>query len=226
VIGTVDPWTVALAPADWPVLRGDPERRRQHAAADLLVRLGLAERRPDRALALTARAFVPHRAGLEVDWSAAFQECRGEPAALLTLRAVVDGLTALDDPAPITLRELAPRTGYGEKQVRTALHRLVAAGVLETREAPGQPTRYRVTDALLGRGAHAATVQAGPRLVTPAAAGAAPEPVVPARPTSSAPALRLSLNGSTVTLAAGLIASVDLDSDGVPHLHVSVQPRG
>ena len=226
VIGTKDPWTVALAPADWPVLRGDPERRRQHAAADLLLRLGLADRRQDGALVLAEHAFVPHRAGLEVDWTAAFDACHGEPAALLTLRAVVDGLAALDDPGPITLRELVPRTGYGEKQVRTALHRLAAAGVLDVREAPGQPTRYRVTDALLGREARAAAAQAGPRLVAPGAAGMPSEVVAPPRPAmDAAPAFRLSLNGATVTLVVGLDARVDIDGDGVPHLHVSLKPR-
>lgn len=225
VIGAAAPWTVAIAPAEWPALRGDPDRVRQRAAATLLLQVGLAELQANGDLAMGERAFAPHRAGLELNWGAAFRECRGEPAALLTLRAVVDGLRALDDPAPITLRELAPRTGYGEKQVRTALHRLVTAGVLATREAPGQPTRYRVTDALLGRGAPAAGVPTGPQVVAHSASDAIAATLAsraaPAGVSKQSPAFRLSLNGATVTLAAGLTANIELDVDGVPHLHIS-----
>lgn len=231
VIGSVEPWTLALAPADWPALRGDPDRRRQTAAVALLARVGLAVVRGDGSATLAERAFVSHRAGLEVDWGAAFTSCRGEPAALLTLRAVVDGLPAVDDPSPLTLRELAARTGYGEKQVRTALHRLVAAQILETREAPGQPTRYRVTDLLLGRsGSTALSAPRGPQRVpadTPAvhAPAGAPPPSAAAAP-RSAPAFRVSLNGATIALAAGLTANVELDADGVPHLHIAGPASG
>ncbi len=245
VIGTADAWTVALPRSDWPTLRGDPDRRRQAAAVELLARTRLAEWDAAGALRLVERAFVSHRAGLEVDWPAAYRACRAEPASLLTLRAVVDCLPALDDPGPITLRELAARTDYGEKQVRIALHRLVEARVLATREAAGQPTQYRLTDLYLGRGT---PPPVGPALVprrspdppagapdraamapapAPAAVGtpdarSAESPVAPSRAT---PAFRLSLNGATVALAAGLTASVELDPDGVPHLHVGAAPR-
>jgi hypothetical protein len=230
VIGATDAATVALPRADWPTLRGDPDRRRQAQAVHALVASGLAHLDANGALRLGDRAFVAHRAGLELDWPAALRACRAEPASLLTLRAVVDGLAALDDPGPITLRELAGRTGYGEKQVRIALHRLVEAGVLATREAPGQPTRYRVTDPLLGRRTARPSPPAA-QLVTrpgpdsappPAAPPAAAHPATTARP---APAFRLTLNGATVALAAGLTAHVELDADGVPHLHVTAPPR-
>ncbi|GJG89486.1 hypothetical protein tb265_46670 [Gemmatimonadetes bacterium T265] len=220
IVGAADPWTVALSPADWPELRGDPDRHRLDAAVALLKQVGLADSRGDGAVTLGPRAFVPHRAGLELDWGAAFRACRGEPAALLTLRAVVDGLAALDDPAPLTLRELASRSGYGEKQVRTALQRLIAAGVLATRESPGQPTRYRITDALLGRGGPAPAAPVGPQRLSEAPAPASP----PAPSHQTAPAFRLSLNGATVAIAAGMTASVELDADGVPHVHLTAPP--
>jgi hypothetical protein len=45
-------------------------------------------------------------------------------------------------------------------------------------------------------------------------------PVAPAAAASGAPALRLTLGGVTVSLAAGLTAHVSYDADGVPHLTV------
>jgi hypothetical protein len=112
--------------------------------------------------------------------------------------------------------------------VRTALHRLVAAGVLATRDAPGQPTRYRVTDALLGRGVRVGPDTPGPQLVapllpSPAAAPATRTPSLPAVP-GPAPAFRMTLNGATVAITAGVAVSVELDADGVPHLRLSVPP--
>jgi hypothetical protein len=119
----------------------------------------------------------------------------------------------------LSLRELAARTGYGEKQVRVALRRLVEARALVATEAPGQPARYRLGDAALGRGAPL------PSPVSAAvAAPAGPGTVAPAPTAGSAPALRLTLGGVTVSLAAGLTAHVAYDADGVPHL--TVPPSG
>lgn len=252
VIGRVHAWDVSIPRDEWPRLKGDPDHRRRDAAVALLVRTGLAgaappdhtrharaQLAPDASarvapdtLVLTERAFVEHRAGLEIDWSAAYRACRAEPATLLTLRAVVDCLPVLDDPGPVTLRELALRTDYGEKQLRLALRRLVEANVLATHDAPGQPTRYRVTDRLLGRTNEPPAGRPSPVVLdnSPPAIRRAPDtraaaPPQPGAPASGAPAFRLTLNGATLTLPPGLTADVEIDDDGVPHLRIRTAPR-
>lgn len=263
IIGQTYPWHVVVPRAEWPTLKGDPDQRRRDAALELLIRtelvapqaIGSDPLRPRahpafgyadvQAVSLTERAFVEHRAGLELDWGTAFQACRAEPAALLTLRALVDCLPALDDPGPVTLRELAERTGYGEKQVRVALRRLVKADVLATHDAPGQPTRYRMTDRLLGRRAGGLSERgvrvlersssrdaAGMEAVARPTLQRTPTPAIPTQdaPVSSAersqtPAFRLTLNGATLSLPAGLTANVEFDIDGVPHLRISADRR-
>lgn len=241
-IGRVHAWTVVIPRDEWPRLKGDPDHRRRDAAIALLIRTGLATaaysdplgRGPSSCttdsgsrgrfdtITLSERAFVEHRAGLEVDWAAACAACRSEPAALLILRAVVDCVPALDDPGPITLRELALRTDYGEKQVRSALRRLVEAEILTTRDAPGQPTRYRVTDRMLGRVGESSAVMPSPVALDVAAPSRrqTPDASAPLERQSSDPAFRLTLNGATLTLPAGLTAAVEFDADGVPHLRI------
>lgn len=241
-IGRVDAWSVSIPRDEWPTLKGDPDHRRRDAAVALLVHAGLASAaRPEHtrrgesqlapdasvaigleAITLTERAFIEHRAGLELDWSAAYRACRAEPAALLTLRAVVDCVQVLDDPTPITLRELAARTDYGEKQVRVALRRLVEAEILATRNAPGQPTRYRVTDRMLGRVNDSSVGSTRPMALdtSPPAVRRTPDAPSAAPRQSGAPAFRLTLNGATLTLPAGLTADVEVDADGVPHLRI------
>jgi hypothetical protein len=152
VIGAEAPWTVPVALAAVPTLKGDPDGRRREAAVALLERAGLLACRDDGASGtLAAPLFVAHRAGLEVDWGWACGAAAREPAALLVLRALSELVAPLDAAAPVSLRELAARTGYGEKQVRVALRRLVEAHALVATEAPGQPARYRLSDAALGR---------------------------------------------------------------------------
>lgn len=242
LIGTVDPWTVPVALGEVPTLKGDPQRRRRDAAVATLERAGLLKRSQDRATGRLAESlFTEHRAGLELDWAAAGRACRYEPAALLALRALSELVVPLDTPAPVSLRELADRTGYAQKQMRVALRRLVEAGVLGVSEAAGQAARYRVTDAMLGRGRHPMSAALGPRAVggairpsaiagdsaplppfpSPAGAGGgAPHPGAPESPAPSATGLRVTLNGVTLKLAPGMTVDVSADADGVPHLTI------
>ena len=233
VIGAVPPAAVATRLADVPGLKGDPVGARRAQAIALLERLALLHRVDgpaedghgvDGAARLDAALFTRHRAGLEVDWGAATRACRHEPAALLVLRALVEVVVPPDAPSPVSLRELADRTGYAEKQVRVALRRLADAGVVAATETAGQATRYRLTPAALGRPEPALVSPmapaATPLRAEPAAASPAPAP--PALTPSPAPALRLTLNGVTLGIAAGLAADVTLDADGLPH--VTVRP--
>src|SRR5438067_6010643 len=84
VIGSVPPWTVPVPSTDLPTLKGDPEGRRHAAALALAERAGLLSRALDgRAVTLAERLFVPHRAGLELAWTAICRAVRFEPAPLL-----------------------------------------------------------------------------------------------------------------------------------------------
>jgi DNA-binding transcriptional ArsR family regulator len=235
VIGSEAPWTVPVRLGDVPTLKADPERRRRDAALALLERATLLERvaHPDGEQGTLGEAlFVTHRAGLEVDWGAACRACRHEPAALLVLRALSELVSPLDTLTPVSLRELAARTGYGEKQVRVALRRLTDDGVIEAAEAAGQPARYRLSELARGRGGRPAPLpapapvhtQPGPAEPTPAPGS----PASPPAPAAVASAVRLTLNGVTVSLGAGVTAHVAYDADGVPHLTIPppVGPTG
>jgi hypothetical protein len=225
VIGAVPPSSVATRLADVPNLKGDPAGVRRAQAIALLEQLALLHRVDGASARLDDALFTRHRAGLEVDWAAATDACRYEPAALLVLRALVEVVIPPDAPTPVSLRELAGRTGYAEKQVRVALRRLAESGVVAATETAGQATRYRLTPATLGRvepaltPAAAPTPPPAPRRIAPAPASA-PAPVPPPAAAASAPALRLTLNGVTLGIAAGLAADVTLDADGLPHVTV------
>ena len=227
VIGTVSPSSVATPLADVPGLKGDPAGTRRAAAIELLERLALLHRTDSGAAArLDDALFVRHRAGLEVDWAAAARACRHEPAPLLTLRALVEVVVPPDAPTPVSLRELAGRTGYAEKQVRVALRRLAEAGVVSAVESAGQATRYRLTPTTLGRPVPTPAPSISPPVpqAIPAPPPAPTPPVsAPAAQAAQPPALRLTLNGVTLGIAPGLAADVTLDADGVPH--VSLRPH-
>ena len=227
VIGTVPPSSVSTPLADVPGLKGDPAGTRRAGALDLLERLALLHRTDGGAAArLDDALFTRHRAGLEVDWAAAARACRHEPAPLLTLRALVEVVVPPDTPTPVSLRELAGRTGYAEKQVRVALRRLAEAGVISAVESAGQATRYRLTPAALGRPA----LTPAPSIPSPIAQSipssipsTTPGTTPPVAALGQTPALRLTLNGVTLGIAPGLAADVTLDADGVPH--VSLRPQ-
>lgn len=222
VIGTLPPWTVPLPVADLPTLKGDPEHRRRDAALALLDRAGAVTRAVDgRAVTLAESAFVEHRAGLEVEWAAVSRAARFEPAALLVARALADLVVPPAEPAPVTLGELAQRTGYAPKQVRVALRRLTDAGVLRTSESAGMATQYCFgtvavpgPSSAIGQPVRQA-VPAGPAVPEVSAPPVAP-PALPG--TGRAVALRLTLNGVTLSLGAGLAPHVELGPDGVPHV--------
>jgi hypothetical protein len=230
VIGTIPPSAATTRLADVPGLKGDPAGVRRSQAIALLERLALLTPVDGGAAArLDDALFTPHRAGLEVDWGAAARACRHEPAPLLVLRALVEVVVPPDAPTPVSLRELAGRTGYAEKQVRVALRRLADAGVVAATETAGQATRYRLTSATLGRPV-AAAAPAPPvapplSMVGPPASAPAPTPAAAASASPApAPAVRLTLNGVTLGIAAGLAADVTLDADGLPH--VTLRPQG
>jgi hypothetical protein len=218
VIGTLPPWTVPLAVADLPVLKGDPEGRRRTAALELLERSRVVALAPGgRTLSLDESAFVEHRSGIELQWDAICRAARFQPASLLVARALADLVGPPSDPAPVTLRELAERTGYAPKQVRVSLRRLVEARVLRTAESAGMATRY-----CFGTVATLEPVDTSPAPSIARTVAASPEPMpqAPASP-SLAPrsvALRMTLNGVTITLGAGLSPHVELGPDGVPHV--------
>ncbi|AHG93609.1 hypothetical protein J421_6074 (plasmid) [Gemmatirosa kalamazoonensis] len=215
-IGVARPWTVSIPRAELPGLKGDPERRRQDAALSLLERAALLACDADRAtITLLERAFVPHRAGLEIAWGALGRAVRWEPAPLLVARALAELVVPPDQPAPVTLRELVERTGYAAKQVRSALRRLTDADVLTVRETAGMPSEYCFGTVAIPVPELPAT--AGPTIVGPPVSSPPPSPS-PAPAGDRRVALRMTLNGVTVTLGAGLAPHVELGPDGVPHL--------
>jgi hypothetical protein len=224
-IGGAQPWTVPLPHSELPALKSDPEGRRRAAALTLLERTGLlASDRATQAVALDVRAFVPHRAGLEVAWGAVGRAVRWEPAPLLVARALADLVVPAEQPVPVTLRELVERTGYAAKQVRAALRRLADERVIEASEAPGAPSEYRFGIVALPRAAEASETAEPPAPSPARLALAAPDarPVSPEPPLGAASArrvaLRMTLNGVTVSLGAGLSPHVELGPDGIPHL--------
>lgn len=246
VIGTVEPWTVPLRLADLPTLKGDPDRRRRAAAERLLARAGLLVVSGDgRDGRLVERAFTAHRAGLELDWPAVVERCRLEPAALLAVRALAEVPGVLEEPTPVSLRELAARSGYAEKQVRTALRRLGESGLVEVTEIRGQATRYQLSGLALGHVADPSPVptlaplpipgqgvtsrgvvarpEGSPPGTVRATAGGGPTVQAPVPAAGGTVALRLTFNGVTLSVAPGLSVHVGYDADGVPHLTI---PRG
>jgi len=221
-IGGAQPWTVPMPRTELPTLKGDPEGRRRAAAVALLERVGLLV--SDGAtgmVVLDARAFVPHRAGLELAWGAVGRAVRWEPAPLLVARALADMVVPAEEPAPVTLRELMDRTGYAAKQVRAALRRLADERVIVAVEAPGAPSEYRFGPVALPR-AGEGTERAAASPAPLALAATEPRPVSPEPPLRPAAerrvALRMTLNGVTVSLGAGLSPHVELGPDGIPHL--------
>lgn len=240
VIGSVPPWTASVPLDELPTLKGDPDRRRRSAALALLEHAGLLTAAEDgRSVRLAESVFVSHRAGLEIDWGTLTRTLRCEPAPLLTVRALAELIVPPEDPTPVTLRELAERTGYAPKQVRVALRRLADAGVVRVSEASGVATRYCFDSAARLAGQ---IVTSDVRMTTPdreaAPPASAPTPAaraaavprmgpLPSPAVAPAPrvAVRMTLNGVTLTLGAGLTPHVELDPDGVPHISFDADPR-
>jgi hypothetical protein len=201
-----------------PTLKGDPDGHRRRRPVALLERPASSSSGDGRARTLAAPLFVAHAAGLEVDWGWAVRRRPARPAALPRPSALSGAGRAHSTPRRRVAPELARAPATGRSRCASP-----SAGSWRPRarrtEAPGQPARYRLGDAALGRGAPlpspvSATV----------AAPAGPGTVAPAPTAGSAPALRLTLGGVTVSLAAGLTAHVAYDADGVPHL--TVPPAG
>jgi len=223
-IGPVQPWTVPIPRAELPSLKGDPDGRRRAAAVALLERCGLLLPGADpTALMLGEPAFVPHRAGLELAWGEICRAVRWEPAPLLVARGLAEQVTPPEQLTPVTLRELMDRSSYAAKQVRAAIGRLVEADVIVVRESAGMPSEYCF-------GAVATSGRASERPgFRPTVAGGESAPTAPLDPPARAAAerrvaLRMTLNGVTVTLGAGLSPHVELGPDGVPHLSFDPPP--
>jgi hypothetical protein len=224
-IGSAQPWTVTIPRAELPALKGDPDGRRRAAAVALLERCGLLRSGVDPALVMLAEpAFTPHRAGLELSWGAICRAVRWEPAPLLVVRGLAEQVSPPQQPVPVTLRDLIDRSGYAAKQVRSANARLVEARVVSVQESAGMPSEYCF-------GTVATSGDASERLgVRPTVSVAQPAALPPIEPPARAAAgrrvaLRMTLNGVTVTLGAGLSPHVELGPDGVPHLSFDPPPE-
>jgi len=221
-IGTLPPWTVAVSLADVPTLKGDPDQRRRTAALELLDRAGLIRLNGDRtAGTLAESAFAVHRAGLEVDWGALGRAVRHEPAPLLVARALSELIVPAGEPTPVALRDLAERSGYALKQVRVALRRLVEVGLVSVSESSGAATRYWFESG--ARVQAERPREAVPLPIAPAAL-ATPSPAARAVEPRRAPrvAVRMTLNGVTFGIGAGLAPHVELGPDGIPHVTFDV----
>jgi hypothetical protein len=218
IIGSIPPWTAPVPIADVPSLKGDPDRRRRTAATALLEKAMLLHFSADRAAAtLDESAFLPHRAGLELNWEAVCHAVRYEPAPVLIVRALAEVIVPPREPSPVTLRELADRTGYAQKQVRVGLRRLIEAHVLGVSESAGAAARYWFVDASAGSERPAAPALSQPARLDPPLTPDprhAPAPV----PAGRHVAVRMTLNGVTVSLGPGLQPHVELGPDGIPHV--------
>lgn len=84
-----------------------------------------------------------HSASVEIDWVRAVAACGREPAALLILRTLAEYVIPADAWTGVPRRDFVDRSGYQQKQVRVALRRLVAAGVIEADGENGRTARYR-----------------------------------------------------------------------------------
>lgn len=240
--GRDDPWTIDLALDAVPVPGGVGDPARREAVHAALLGSGVIEL-DGPAAAPTARLaralFVEHRAALALDWPAVVAGCDLEPAALLVVRALAEQVVPPDAPAAVPRRDLVARTGYQQKQVRVALRRLAAAGLIAAEGEAGETARYHFTPRALGRG-----WAAEPATVTPTrSAPVPPAPASPIAPTAGSPApvapaaadgggVRVMVGGvaltvaagAAFTVAAGLAAVLELGADGRPQLRVEPAP--
>jgi hypothetical protein len=125
-------------------------------------------------------------------------------------------------------RDLVARTGYQQKQVRVAVRRLAALGLIEVEGDSGTTARYRLTSRTLGR-PWGATPPASTRVASPPPAPAPPRPApMPAATVtgSDSAGVQIVLGGVAITVAPGagfevapgMTARAELDPDGRPRL--------
>ena len=173
-----------------------------------------------------------HSAALTLDWPAIVALCGREPASLLVARTLAEYVVPAHDWTVVPRRDLVERTGYMQKQVRVALRRLEAAGLVESEGATGRTARYRfAARALASRWNESVDPPhaPGPALVAPsfpAAHGTVvrPTPTVATTQTErgEAQGVELEIGGVTVRMApgtsldvgAGARAQVAVGADG------------
>lgn len=130
-----------------------------------------------------------HQAAVALDWPRLVSGCGLEPASLLVVRTLAEYLLPLDAWAMVPRRDLVERTGYQQKQVRVALRRLAAAGLLEAEGESGRVARYRFTPAALGRRWDDEMPGGGPPPIT--------DPSFPTTPAVVSEAARASVAGAS-----------------------------
>jgi len=240
-----DPWTIPLRLSAMYLPRRGDDRDRLAQAIEGLAAAGIVSVTGDegsgRTVFVDRHFFMPHPAGIALDWKESLAVCGNEPATLLVLHALAEVIVPLDAWTAVPRRDLMDATGYQQKQVRVALRRLERAGLLDAEGDPGVTARYRFSGRALGRhwemsdsastpSAVAATVKAelpvrvevrGPSLDTAtstSAEGAA----------AGSAGLRVTVGGVTITLApgaqfaigAGVEARLEMGADGKPVLLV------
>jgi DNA-binding transcriptional ArsR family regulator len=214
--GLDEPWTLGVPFAQVVAPKGGGDRTRRAAALALLARAGVLTGSPKAdgsgdGVARVARAcFAPHAAAVAVDWPTVVAASAAEPAALLTFRALAELLVPLDGTSAVPRRDLVARTGYGATQVRVALRRLVAAGLLDASGESGTTGRYRLTARALGRDWGAGAGAVPPVGPAPAAVRA---PAPPAAPVVAAPAAPVAVPPVAAAPAAG--AGLEVVAGGV-----------
>lgn len=244
--GLEEPWAIPFSITAIRAPRGasDPERLAGALAAleaSGIIRVDGNEG-PEPVARIGRQFFMPHPAAVALDWTESIAACGNEPATLLVLHALAEMVVPLDAWTAVPRRDLVEATGYQQKQVRVALRRLGAAGLLEAEGDAGVTARYRFTGRALGR------VWETPSLVSlPVAVDSTPQSVTPPLPTGSGltpdagararttndlaretSGLRVSVGGVTVSIApgadfeigAGLGARLEVGEDGEPVLIV------
>lgn len=128
-----------------------------------------------------------HSAAVTIDWPGVVSACGREPAALLVVRTLAEYVVPAHSWTVVPRRDLVERTSYMQKQVRVALRRLEAAGIIDAEGETGRTARYRFTEqALAPRWEQPSVV--GPSLVASDALAGSPETRV--HPAGSAPVMR------------------------------------
>lgn len=231
--GLDEPWEIPLALRRIAVPRGGGDAARREQVLAAMAAAGLVTVSPGsgtgRSAARTVRvgrgAFVDHPAAMGVDWPGVVALC-AEPAPLLVLRALAElampGDTLGEAFTSVPRRELTAATGYQQKQVRLAIRRLAALGLLDVEGDTGTTARYRLAPRAVGQ----------PWRAAPAPAPSRPAPA-PAAPPSSAreedgDGLEVTLGGVAITVAPGggfeigpgMVGRVERGPDGRPRLVV------
>lgn len=258
--GREDAWSIELPLTAVNVPRGGGDHLRQRqllaelqTAGVLHVSDGARDGVGSVRISVAREVLAEHRAAIAVDWPLLVERSGAEPAQLLVARALADLVAPLDALTAVPRRDLVARTGYQAKQVRTALRRLVASGLIEAEGDAGVTARYRFSALALGRGWEGSTEDGAslePRgvasVVAPApanggaaspSAATAPQPSVvstsSATPAPVAEGVEVQIGGATITVVAGggfqvgagLVARAELGEDGRVRLVVGRQAR-